>query len=62
MTENDKINAVIEHTVVKDGRKNLSCAAAFKISENTSLSIREIGEICRNENIKIAGCQLGCFK
>jgi hypothetical protein len=45
---------------LKDGK--LSCHDAFKINELTGISLREIGKISDEINIKICACQLGCFK
>jgi len=42
-----------------DGR--LPCAAAFKISGRHGVSARKIGDMANRLNIKISGCQLGCF-
>jgi hypothetical protein len=44
-----------------DGKRKLACAKAFEIAKKLKCSIKEIGEICEEENIKIFSCQLGCF-
>ena len=42
-----------------DGR--LPCAIAFKIARKLKVTPRQVGEATNKLNIKIAGCQLGCF-
>ncbi len=42
-------------------RKSLPCRSAFLIAERTGCSLGEIGELCNELKVKIAGCQLGCF-
>ena len=42
-----------------DGR--LPCAVAFKISGKHGVSTRKVGDTANRLNIKISGCQLGCF-
>jgi hypothetical protein len=60
MSENDKI--IVNATVTHEGKKKLACAQAFKISKEHDISLKEIGEICDQNNIKINSCQLGCFE
>ena len=43
----------------KDGK--IPCAMAFKIAKESSVSIREIGNLLNQLKIKISNCQLGCF-
>ncbi len=44
-----------------DGRKQLTCAEAFKLAKEYEAEIIEIGRICNQHNIRICRCQLGCF-
>lgn len=44
-----------------DGRKQLTCAEAFKLAKEHDAKIIEIGRICNQNNIRICKCQLGCF-
>ena len=44
-----------------DGKLKLPCGRAFRIAEDHSLTLKEIGDICNSEGIKIINCQLGCF-
>jgi hypothetical protein len=56
------MNAEIE-AKIKDSQVNgkLPCAIAFQIAKEMKVSIKEIGEICNRQGIKIRSCQLGCF-
>ena len=54
--------AVCAAATQREGRRVLSCAAAFQLAADHAVPVREIGDICNNEGIKIAHCQLGCFK
>ena len=61
MDEGEKRKIVRDAAVGRDGRLRLACAAAFRLSRETGLSIKEIGNICEQDGIKITACQLGCF-
>jgi hypothetical protein len=39
----------------------LPCASAFQIAKEMKVSIKEVGETCNRQGIKIKSCQLGCF-
>jgi hypothetical protein len=56
------MNTEIE-TKIKDSLVNgkLPCATAFQIAKEMKVSIKEIGETCNRQGIKIRSCQLGCF-
>lgn len=56
------VEAVIEASSEIDGRKKLSCAAAFQLAGRFSVKVLEIGRVCNAKNIRICKCQLGCFK
>jgi|GEM_PF-340289 len=43
----------------KDDR--LPCAAIFKIAEEAGVPKKRMGELMNEMNLKIVGCQLGCF-
>jgi len=45
-----------------DGKKKLSCQTAFDLAEKFGVSKETLGQACNDNNIKIADCQLGCFK
>ena len=40
----------------------LSCANAFKVADKTGISRANVGELANLLEIRIFGCQLGCFK
>ncbi|MGE5554338.1 MAG: hypothetical protein ACM3XZ_10580 [Betaproteobacteria bacterium] len=44
----------------KDGR--LACREAFALAEELGVAPGKIGEAANAVGVKIAGCQLGCFK
>ncbi|MCK5861936.1 MAG: hypothetical protein KAH38_05595 [Candidatus Hydrogenedentes bacterium] len=56
------VEAVRAAAVERDGQKILACPAAFRIAEKFAIKVREVGDCCNAEKIKIAHCQLGCFK
>ena len=39
----------------------LPCAVAFKISRKLKVSPKKVGDTANRLNVKISGCQLGCF-
>jgi len=43
----------------KDGK--ISCTAARKIAEELQIPVRVVGDAANELNIKIKGCELGCF-
>lgn len=61
--EKEEIKKTIEKAAVEiDGKKRLSCAKAFKLSEEHGIPLKVIGECCNETSIKIHACQLGCFQ
>ncbi len=44
-----------------DGQRKLTCKKAFQLAEELNLSLKDMGDICNAEDIKIIHCQLGCF-
>jgi hypothetical protein len=54
----DQIRKKIEEKA-KD--KRIACMQAMKIAEEESISTREVGRILNEMEIKVVGCQLGCF-
>ena len=55
------IEAVLEHSQEKDGKKKLTCSEAFKLAREFQVAPIEVGRICDHQKIKILKCQLGCF-
>ena len=56
------VNAVIKTATEVNGKKRLSCAEAFRLAARFGVKVREIGNICNTNEIRICNCQLGCFK
>jgi hypothetical protein len=60
MNENEKL--INSASNMRDGKKVLSCTQAVKLSKEHNISLKEIGETCNQQGIKIIDCQLGCFE
>lgn len=45
----------------KEGKQVLPCPKAFALAKELDASLKDIGQICDEENIRICNCQLGCF-
>ena len=39
----------------------ISCSDAHKLAEKMGIHPIEVGKVCNDANIKILGCELGCF-
>ena len=61
MTKDSGQEKIKKAAVPVDGKLKLPCRRAFQLAEETGLSLKEIGDICNAEGIKIINCQLGCF-
>lgn len=58
----DKLREIImEASVEVGGRMTIACAKAFMLASEYSITVREIGDFCTSNGIKITSCQLGCF-
>ena len=57
----DAVNRIKDAATEIDGQGKLPCKRAFQLAEELNLSIKDIGDICNAESIKIITCQLGCF-
>jgi len=42
--------------------KSITCPEAFSIAAKFHIPKKDISEYCNTHNVKIRGCQLGCFK
>jgi hypothetical protein len=60
-SKKEQLELIVEACEEKEGKKRLTCAAAFKLVEEHGLKIKEIGKVCDEQKIKIIKCQLGCF-
>ncbi len=54
-----KLEESIKKAVV-DGK--LSCAAGLKIARDLKIPANKVGDAANELKVRIAGCQLGCFK
>jgi len=61
MDAEEKTRRVHGAAYERGGRRCLSCAAAFTLARECGMTVKEIGEICNRDGIKIVACQLGCF-
>lgn len=41
--------------------RRLPCAAAFALARELDVSVAAVGRVCNELDVKIVGCQLGCF-
>jgi len=55
----ENLRDIIQKKLQNDGK--LSCSDAFAIAKENNISTTTVGNECNNLNIKIKGCQLGCF-
>ena len=62
MEPGEKKKLVLSSTVDVEGRMTLPCEKALRMSRENDISLKEIGEICDAEKVKITDCQLGCFR
>ncbi len=64
MPEREELVALLAAATKTDerGRKTLACARALAIAERQGVTAKEIGLICDESEVRIVGCQLGCFK
>ncbi|MCJ7579391.1 MAG: hypothetical protein MUP98_02530 [Candidatus Aminicenantes bacterium] len=60
MTDDVK-NRIKDAATEIEGKKKLPCKRAFQLAEELRISLKDIGDICNTEGIKIIHCQLGCF-
>ena len=60
--EQEKIVEAIKGKVfVRDGKEKLACQSALKLAEELGMDPKEIRQICDDNGIRVANCQLGCF-
>ncbi len=59
--EQAKANELKERILFEAQAQKLSCKEAFSIASEVGCQISEVGKTCNEMNIKIVGCQLGCF-
>jgi len=60
--DREEVKKIVSEAAVEiDGKKKLACPKAFELSRKYSISLKEIGDCCNENDIKLFGCQLGCF-
>ena len=52
---------IIEALKAASINSRLSCEKAHQIASDLNISLKEIGALCNEQNIKITACRLGCF-
>jgi hypothetical protein len=60
MSEKEKL--ILDAVVSREGKKILACSQALKLSQEHDISLKEIGDACNRNGVKIIECELGCFK
>ena len=60
-SQEELTKAVIERSNEVNGRRTLTCAQALGLASELGVEPIQIGRICNQENIRLGGCQLGCF-
>ena len=57
----EMIDSVSAHSFRDGDTMRLPCSWALLIAERFDVDPSIIGSLCNEQNIKITGCQLGCF-
>ena len=60
MTDSDRLLLDAVRAAAGD-EKRLDCERAFAIADELGLTPAQVGRACNELEIKIFGCQLGCF-
>ncbi len=55
----EKIQKALDDAGITD---KITCPQAFDIAEKAKVSRKDVGKYLTDNDIKIGGCQLGCFK
>jgi len=59
----EELRLLIEARVFEeDGRRKFRCADAYELNAEHNAPLREIGNVCNENGIRICQCRLGCFK
>ncbi len=56
----ENLKEQIKKNIKSEGKIN--CSDALDIAEELGISPSDVGDECNKMNIKVKGCQLGCFK
>ena len=62
MNDNELLDLIRAATYEEDGKNKLACAQAFKIATKNPVTLKDIGRLCNEHDVRIAKCQLGCFE
>ncbi|MHB8846271.1 MAG: hypothetical protein ACYC7L_16175 [Nitrospirota bacterium] len=54
----EALQEAVRKAAVED---RLTCEKAHELGKELDVSLREIGAVCDELNIRIKACQLGCF-
>jgi len=60
-SQEELTKAVIERSKEMNGRRTLTCAQALGLAAELGVKPVRIGRVCNQQNIRLGGCQLGCF-
>jgi len=60
-SQEELTKAVVEQSREVNGRRTLTCTQALSLAVELGVKPVQIGHICNQENIRLGGCQLGCF-
>ncbi len=60
-SQEELTKAVLERSREVKGRRTLTCTTALELAAELGVKPVRIGCICNQENIRLGGCQLGCF-
>jgi hypothetical protein len=62
MTDNELLDAINAKTFEDGDKIKLTCASAFQIAAKTTATLKDIGRLCNENDIRITKCQIGCFE
>jgi len=62
MTDNELLDAIRAAAYEDDGKSKLACVKAFALARQNPVTLKDIGRLCNEHDIRIAKCQLGCFE
>jgi len=60
-SQEELTRVVLERSREVKGRRILTCAQGMSLAAEFGVKPVRIGRICNRKNIRISGCQLGCF-
>ncbi len=57
-----RMDKIVERVKAEAKNGKLPCKRAFELAEELGVLPREVGSAANEAEVKIAACQLGCFK